>query len=57
MQKDIVPKGIIYQKALLRIITSSSVERTFNSDIKQFGKIRKLTTGQGEDYNTVCLLD
>ena len=28
-----------------------------DSDIKRYGEIRKLTTGQGEDYTTRCLLD
>ena len=28
-----------------------------DSDIKRSEEIRKLTTGQGEDYNTGCLLD
>ena len=28
-----------------------------NSDIKRYKEIRKLTTGQGEDYTTGCLLD
>ena len=27
------------------------------SDIKRYEEIRKLTTGQGEDYTTGCLLD
>ena len=39
-----------------------SNEKNFNdqaidSDIKRYQEIRKLTTGQGEDYNNVCLLD
>ena len=28
-----------------------------DSDIKRYGEIRKLTTGQGEDYTTRCFLD
>ena len=28
-----------------------------DSDIKRYKEIRKLTTGQGEDYTTGCLLD
>ena len=27
------------------------------SDMKRYKEIRKLTTGQGEDYTTVCLFD
>ena len=29
----------------------------FDSDKKRYEEIRKLTTGQGEDYTTGCLLD
>ena len=32
-------------------------DRSIDSDIKIYEKIRKLTTGQGEDYTTECLLD
>ena len=37
----------------------SSIEKTFKifSDVKWYEKIIKLTTGHGEDYTTVCLLD
>ena len=28
-----------------------------DSDIKRYKEIRKLATGQGEDYTTGCLLD
>ena len=28
-----------------------------DSDIKRYEKIKTLTTGQGEDYTTGCLLD
>ena len=31
--------------------------KPLDSDIKQYEEIRKLTTGQGEDYTTRCLLD
>ena len=32
-------------------------DQAIDSDIKRFEEIRKLTTGQGEDYTTGCLLD
>ena len=32
-------------------------DQPIDSDIKRYEKIRKLTTGQGEDYTTGCLLD
>ena len=31
--------------------------QVFDSDIKQYEEIRKLTTGQGEDYTSGCLVD
>ena len=60
--KGINLKGIIYQNVLLRIITSSSMERTFMTNqiilmLQRYKEIRKLTTGQGEDYTTGCFLD
>ena len=44
------PKGIIknYRKHFYN--------QSIDSDIKQNEEIRKLTTGQGEDYTTGCLL-
>ena len=50
-------KDIIYQNELLIVVMSSSMEKTTDSDIKRYEEIRKLTTGQGEDYTTGCLLD
>ena len=32
-------------------------DQPIDSDIKRYGEIRKLTTGQAEDYATGCLLD
>ena len=54
--------GITYQKEVLINITLLSMEKNsydqpIDSDIKRFEEIRKLTTGQVEDYNTGCLLD
>ena len=31
--------------------------QAIDSDVKSYDEIRKLTTGQGEDYTTECLLD
>ena len=50
-------KDIIYQNELLIVVMPSSMEKTIDSDIKRYEEIRKLTTGQGEDYTTGCLLD
>ena len=62
MQKGIKLEGIIYQKVLLKIIMSSSTERTVTAKqliliLKKYKEIRKLTTGQGEVYATGCLSD
>ena len=32
-------------------------DQTINSEIKLYEEIKKLTTAQGEDYTTGCLLD
>ena len=62
MLKDLKLEDVTYQKDLLIIITSSSMKKNFynrvnDSEIKQYKEIRKLTTGQGEDYTTGSLLD
>ena len=51
-----VPKVIINNYYV--IIKGKSVyDQPINSDIKRFEEIRKITTEQGKDYNTWCLLD
>ena len=32
-------------------------DQSINDLIKQYEKVRKISTGQGDDYTTVCLLD
>ena len=32
-------------------------DRAINDSIKQYEEIRKMSTGKGDDYTTVCLLD
>ena len=50
-----VPKVIINNYYV--IINGKSVyDQPINSDIKRFEEIRKITTEQGKDYNTWCLL-
>ena len=40
------------------IISQKNIkDQPIDSDIKRYKEIRKLTTGQGEDYTTGCLLD
>ena len=31
--------------------------QTIKNDLKTYDNIRKITTGQGDDYTTGCLLD
>ena len=35
----------------------NSFDQPFKSYIKTYENIRKITTGQGDDYTTGCLLD
>ena len=32
-------------------------DQAINNSIKQYDEVRKISTGQGDDYNTGCLLD
>ena len=51
-----LPKGIIKNYN----ITSDGInfyDQPIDSDIKRYEEIRKLTTGQGEDSTTGCLLN
>ena len=59
LQKGIAPLGIISEKLLLITAMSSSTEKILWPINWFWYKTiqRKLTTGQGEDYTTVCLLD
>ena len=62
MLEDLKLEDITYQKTLLIIINVIINGNVFNdqatdSDIKQYEKIRILSTGQDEDYTTVFLLD
>ena len=55
-----MPKIIIYQKVKncnVIINGKNFYDQPTDSDIKWFEEIRKLTTGQGENYTTRCLLD
>ena len=54
--KDQKLEDITYQKAFLRIIKKND-QLVGHSDIMRYEEIRKLTTGQGEDYTTGCLSD
>ena len=51
-----LPKGFI--KNYNKIINGRNFyDQPIDSDIKRYEEIRKLITGQGEDYTTRCLLD
>ena len=53
-KRVLTTKSIIYQKVLSKIKTSLSTEKTFiHSHIKPYEEIKKLITGQGEDYDSM----
>ena len=51
-----LPKEIIDNYNVI-IIGKNFYDQAVDSDIKRYKEIRKLTTGQGEDCTTGCLLD
>ena len=51
-----LPKNIIKNYNVI-INAKNFYGQAIGSDIKRHKEIRKLTTGQGEDYTTGCLLD
>ena len=51
-----LPKGITKNYNVI-INGKNFFDQAIDSDIKQYEEIRKLTTGQGEDYTTEYLLD
>ena len=51
-----LPKSIIKNYHVI-INGKNFYNQSIDSDIKRFEEIRKLTTRQGEDYTTWCLLD
>ena len=62
MQKGIVPKKCYFRKGIIKYYTviinvKNFYDQPIDSDKKWYKEIRKLTTGQGEDYTTECLLN
>ena len=60
MPKDLILQNIIYLKTQWKLYCHHHWEKLLwrsIDDIKWYREIRKLTTGQGEDYTTGCLLD
>ena len=55
-RKYYLSKGIIKNYNVI-INGKNFYDKAIDSDIKRYQQIRKLTTGQGEDYTTGCLLD
>ena len=55
--KNLKLEDITYHKELGIIVTSSFYDQAIDSDIKQYEEIKKLTTGKGEHYSTVCILE
>ena len=51
-----LPKGFIDNYNVINN-TKNFYNQPNDSDIKRYEEIRKLTTGNGEDYTTGCLLD
>ena len=39
------------------VLINKNYDQPIDSDIKRYKDLRKLTTGQGENYTTGCLLD
>ena len=50
------PKVTI-EKYSVEIDESNVYDQTINNSIKQYEEVRKISTGQGDDYMTGCLLD
>ena len=55
-QKYYLSKGIIKNYNVI-INEKNFYDQAVDSDIKRYQEIRKLTTGEGEDYTTECLLN
>ena len=51
-----MPKGII-DNYIVIINGENIYDQEIDSGLKRYEEIRKLTTGQGGDYTTDCLLD
>ena len=56
LENIFIPYGIIDNYNII-INGKNFYVQAIDSDIKPYEEIRKLTTGQGDDYTTGCLLD
>ena len=55
-KKYCLPKGIIKNHNVI-VNGKNFYDQPIDSHVKRYEEIRKLTTGQGEDYTKECLLD
>ena len=54
----ILSKNIFFQEFYnIEIDGRNFYDQPINDSIKQYDEIRKISTGQGDDYTTGCLLD
>ena len=53
----ILSKNTFFQDLKLKIDGRNFYDQPINDSIKQYDEIRKISTGQGDDYTTGCLLD
>ena len=54
--KCFLPK-ITTEKYIVEIDVRSFYDQSINDSIKQYEEVRKISTGQGDDYTTGCFLD
>ena len=55
-KKNFLPRVKI-ENYNIQIDVRNFYDQPINDSVKQYDEIRKISTGQGDDYTTVCLLD
>ena len=55
-KKNFLPRVKI-ENYNIKIDGRNFYDQLINDSIKQYDKVRKVSTGQGDDYTTGCLLD
>ena len=50
-------KNTFFQNYNIEIDGRNFYDQPVNDSIKQYDEVRKISTGQGDDYTTGCLLD
>ena len=56
LKKDFLPR-IEIENFNIEIDSRNFYDQPINDLIKQYDEVRKISTGQGDDYTTGCLLD